>query len=218
MRSPRSFSLVGVVVIASAFVVALACDIGRAQTQTKQTSESESLKAVSEFDAIADTRERSRSLFTEAAKVITNPRCINCHPATRSPTQGDALHPHMPPIRAGDGGTGVAGLNCTACHRSSNTTVVGSRVGSVPGAEHWLLAPASMAWQGRTLGEICRQLKDPDRNGRRSLVDIHKHLSTDHLVAWAWHPGEGRKPAPGTQELFGALISAWIASGAECPG
>ena len=216
MHAVRSFSVVSVVMIASAFVIALACDVAR--SQTKPTPESGSLKSVSEFDAIADSSARSRALFTEAAKVITHPRCLNCHPPTRSPTQGDTLHPHMPPIRAGEGGTGVAGLNCTTCHRSGNTTIVGSRIGSVPGAEHWLLAPASMAWQGRTLGEICVQLKDPTRNGRRSLVDIQKHLSTDHLVGWAWHPGDGRQPAPGTQELFGALINAWIASGAECPG
>jgi hypothetical protein len=218
MYGPRSFSLVSLGVIATAFAIALACDIGLAQSQTKQTPEGGALKPVSEFDAITDSGARSRALFTEAAKVITHPRCLNCHPPTRSPTQGDTLHPHMPPIRAGEAGTGVAGLNCTTCHRSGNTTIVGSRVGSVPGAEHWLLAPASMAWQGRTLGEICVQLKDPARNGKRSLVDIQKHLSTDHLVGWAWHPGDGRQPAPGTQELFGALINAWIASGAECPG
>jgi hypothetical protein len=42
-------------------------------------------------------------------------------------------------------------------------------------------------------------------------------VSTDHLVGWAWHPGEGRRPAPGTQDVFGDLIGAWIATGAECP-
>jgi hypothetical protein len=39
----------------------------------------------------------------------------------------------------------------------------------------------------------------------------------DDLVAWAWRPGEGREPAPGTQELFGQLIQAWIDTGAQCP-
>jgi len=36
-------------------------------------------------------------------------------------------------------------------------------------------------------------------------------------VGWAWHPGEERSPAPGTQAQFGALIRAWISSGAHCP-
>ncbi|MCS0497690.1 Isoquinoline 1-oxidoreductase subunit [Ancylobacter mangrovi] len=175
------------------------------------------LKSVAEFRSIAATDARSRALFTEAARVITDPRCMNCHPATRSPTQGDDLHPHMPPIQASESGMGVAGLNCHSCHRFENTTLPGTRVGSVPGAEQWLLAPASMAWQGLTLGEICRQIKDPARNGGRSLADILKHMGTDHLVGWAWHPGAGREPAPGTQEAFGALIEAWIATGAHCP-
>jgi hypothetical protein len=175
------------------------------------------LKPVSDFQAIQDTATRSRALFTEAAKVITDPRCMNCHPAERRPTQGDSMHAHAPFMQAGESGFGVAGLACTACHRSENTTLVGSRIQSVPGAEPWLLAPASMAWQGLSLGDICRQIKDPARNGNRSMAQIRQHLAEDHLVGWAWHPGEGRRPAPGSQAEFGALITAWIDTGADCP-
>jgi hypothetical protein len=217
MLKPRSFSLAALAVLGAAIAVALSHGNGLAQTSPQQTHESAPLKQVDAFESIADTTARSRALFNEAAKVLTHPRCLNCHPPTRSPTQGETMHPHMPPIQAGAKGTGISGINCTSCHRLSNTPVPGSRVGSVPGAEHWLLAPASMAWQGRTVGEICSQLKDPARNGGRSLADVHKHVSTDHLVAWAWHPGDGRQPAPGTQELFGALLKAWIATGAACP-
>jgi hypothetical protein len=195
----------------------LAISSGLADTPAGRSVEGGTLRSVTEFASIGDAGARSRALFTEAAKVLTDPRCMNCHPVTRSPTQGDDMHPHIPPMQAGESGMGVPGLSCTSCHRSSNTAVLGSRIGSVPGAEPWLLAPASMAWQGLTLGEICRQLKDPTRNGDRSLTDIHRHLSEDHLVGWAWHPGEGRRPAPGTQEAFGALIAAWIETGAECP-
>ncbi|MDF2997598.1 MAG: Isoquinoline 1-oxidoreductase subunit [Xanthobacteraceae bacterium] len=201
----------------TAIAAVIAIEAGVADNPSGRPVRGATLKGVAEFQAITDAGMRSRALFTEAAKVITDPRCINCHPASRSPTQGDAMHPHMPPIQAGKSGTGIAGLNCHSCHRFTNTTLPGSRVGSVPGAEHWLLAPASMAWQGLTLGEICKQLKDPARNGGRSLADIHRHMSTDHLVSWAWHPGEGRRPAPGSQEEFGALIEAWITTGAECP-
>jgi len=74
-----------------------------------------------------------------------------------------------------------------------------------------------MSWQGKTLGEICRQIKDRARNGGRSLADIRTHMATDRLVGWAWRPGEGRKPAPGTQAEFGTLIEAWISTGAHCP-
>ncbi|MDR4308416.1 Isoquinoline 1-oxidoreductase subunit [Chelatococcus sambhunathii] len=177
------------------------------------------LQGVASFQSVSDKAERSRALFTEAAKVITDPRCMNCHPsANRVPTQGDDMHPHVPFINAGDSGIGSGGLSCGACHRADNTTLAGARlIKSIPGANPWLLAPHSMGWQGLTLGEICGQLKDPGRNGGRTLSDIRRHMSEDHLVGWAWHPGEGRRPAPGTQQAFGALISAWIETGAECP-
>ena len=37
------------------------------------------------------------------------------------------------------------------------------------------------------------------------------------LVGWAWAPGFGRAPAPGTQQQAGALVEAWIKTGAACP-
>jgi hypothetical protein len=74
-----------------------------------------------------------------------------------------------------------------------------------------------MAWEGKTIGDICRQLKDRSRNGGRDLAQIHEHVAKDDLVAYGWHPGTGRAPAPGTQELAGELIQAWIDSGAACP-
>jgi hypothetical protein len=74
-----------------------------------------------------------------------------------------------------------------------------------------------MAWQKKSTREICLQIKDESRNGGRNLEQIHTHLATDRTVGWAWHPGAGRMPAPGTQEQFGELIKAWIATGAHCP-
>jgi hypothetical protein len=104
------------------------------------------------------------------------------------------------------------GMRCGICHQSANFDPAG-----VPGHPHWHLAPREMAWQGRTLGEICAQIKDPVRNGGRSLEQIHTHMAEDSLVGWAWAPGFGRRPAPGTQKDFGALIEAWIKTGAVCP-
>jgi hypothetical protein len=173
------------------------------------------LEPASGFAEIADERARSLALFTEAARVIQSPRCMNCHPATRQPTQGDDLHAHAPPMNAGPGDHGVPGLPCNSCHGDRNVATLGS-IASIPGHSHWGLAPASMAWQGKSLEEICLQLKDAARNGGRSLKKIHEHMATDPLVGWAWHPGEGRVPAPGTQAQFGELIEAWIASGAYC--
>src|SRR5262245_34941957 len=59
---------------------------------------SDDLRAPSAFANIADADARSRALFSEAAKVITNPRCMNCHPASDSPLQGNDKHRHIPPV------------------------------------------------------------------------------------------------------------------------
>ena len=80
----------------------------------------------------------------------------------------------------------------------------------VPGNPIWHLAPREMAWEGKTIGEICAQIKDPARNGNRSLASLVEHIGEDHLVGWAWAPGAGRKPAPGTQKQAGALVEAWV--------
>ena len=37
------------------------------------------------------------------------------------------------------------------------------------------------------------------------------------LVGTGWNPGVGRVPVPGTQAEFGALIRAWVDTGAVCP-
>jgi hypothetical protein len=74
-----------------------------------------------------------------------------------------------------------------------------------------------MAWEGKPLGEICRQLKDVNLNGGRDLAMLQENIAKDDLVGWAWNPGEGRDPAPGSQQLAGELVQAWIDSGAECP-
>jgi hypothetical protein len=74
-----------------------------------------------------------------------------------------------------------------------------------------------MAWEGKSLGEICRQLKDVRLNGGCDLALLQEHVAKDDLVVWGWNPGDGRKPTPGSQEAAGLLVQAWIESGAECP-
>jgi hypothetical protein len=87
----------------------------------------------------------------------------------------------------------------------------------MPGNEHWHLAPVEMAWQNKTPGQICAQIKDPARNGKRSIAQVVEHMSHDSLVGWAWSPGTGRTPAPGTQAELAALLDAWVKTGAACP-
>jgi hypothetical protein len=177
----------------------------------------DSLRAPAEFAAITDAEERSAALFTEAARVLEHPRCMNCHPATRFPTQGDDRHAHVPLMPGGASDHGVPGIQCATCHTDHNVATFGEGIASVPGTLHWGLAPAPMAWQGLSTGGICAQLKDPERNGDRTLAQIHTHIMTDSLISWAWSPGEGRTPPPGTLADFGALLAAWIETGALCP-
>lgn len=202
------------------FLVAIAVDLGCCAcwaAAADVTGSETALKPVSAFASIADQRARSIALFTEAGKVIESPRCMNCHPVERKPTQGDDRHVHIPFVRAGEGDHGVPGLPCKSCHGAANATTFASSIKTIPGDPRWGLAPASMAWQGKSLGEICVQIKDPARNGGHTLEQIHEHMAKDHLVGWAWRPGDGRMPAPGTQPEFGALIAGWIATGAHCP-
>jgi hypothetical protein len=165
------------------------------------------------FSTIADTRARSLALFEEAGKVLQHPRCVNCHPPDDRPRQGMTSKLHQPAAVRGVGDHGVAAMTCDACHHEANYDVA-----RVPGHPEWRLAPSEMPWLGKSLGEICTQIKDRDRNGGRSLAELADHMSEDSLVAWGWAPGAGREPAPGTQKQFGALIRAWIDTGAVCPG
>jgi hypothetical protein len=180
---------------------------------------SQSLRPPSAFTDIADRAARSRALFAEAAKVITSPRCMNCHPAGDNPSQGDNEHVHRPAAFRGEAGVGVPGLPCAACHTDKNfpLSVGEASYQSIPGHPRWGLAPIEMAWQGKSPNQICRQIKEPAQNGGRSLALLEEHMAKDDLVGWAWHPGDGRRPAPGTQQEFGEIIAAWIDTGAECP-
>lgn len=166
------------------------------------------------FAGIADTDARSAAIFIELGKVLTNPRCVNCHPAGDRPHQGQGKQTrlHQPPVERGVDGHGTETMRCSICHGNANFDP-----GRMPGHPEWHLAPREMAWEGKTVAEICEQIKDPARNGNRKVEDLIHHIGTDTLVGWAWHPGFGRTPAPGTQKEAGALVEAWVKTGAACP-
>jgi len=185
---------------------------GAADAATEPPTNPVKLKAVSDFAKIKNKSERAVALFQEAGKVMMSPRCMNCHPATDRPTQTDRMKPHDPLVVRGEGGMGAPGLPCTTCHHATNFDPAG-----VPGNPMWHLAPAEMAWQGKTLGEICVQIKDKNRNGGKDMAALVKHMAEDELVGWGWNPGAGRTPAPGTQKQFGELVKAWADAGAICP-
>jgi hypothetical protein len=164
------------------------------------------------FASIGDTAARSAAMFTELGKVLTHPRCVNCHPAGDRPRQGETGRPHQPPVTRGPDGHGLPSLRCNTCHQAANFDP-----GRMPGHPEWHLAPFSMAWENKSVAEICAQIKDPARNGNRKVEEMIHHIGEDTLVGWAWAPGFGRKPAPGSQKIAGALVKAWIETGAACP-
>ena len=194
------------------FVAVVVSSVTMLAAHAVSDSPSDQLASVESFSSIADPAARSAAIFTELGKVLTHPRCLNCHPAGDSPRQGDTSRLHQPPVVRGADGFGLPTMRCPICHLQANFDPAG-----VPGNPIWHLAPREMAWEGKTLGEICAQIKDPARNGNRALAALIEHIGEDHLVGWAWAPGYGRQPAPGTQKEAGALVEAWINTGAECP-
>ena len=137
---------------------------------------------------------------------------MNCHPAGDRPRQGDVGRLHQPPVERGADGHGPAAMRCSICHQQANFDPA-----RMPGHPEWHLAPREMAWEGKTLAEICAQIKDPRAQWRPLAGDLIHHIGDDTLVGWAWAPGFGRQPAPGTQKQAGALVEAWVKTGAACP-
>lgn len=152
--------------------------------------------------------ERARLLWsTIIGPVVTFHRCVNCHRAGDSPTQGDDRHTHVPAV--------TRQTDCRQCHGNQN----GATAGSPPGAfGHWRMPPPSFAFAGKSAEQICRQIKDPAQNGGRSLEQLREHVKFDEIVRWAWSPGPGRTPAPHTWEIvaLGAFVQ-WVRAGAACP-
>src|ERR1700754_4648671 len=124
-----------------------------------QLSSDRTLKSPTDFTSIANPAERSRMIFNEIGKVLTHPRCMNCHPAGDHPLQGADRREHSPPAWRAEA-TGFPG-NCHECHTDANFTLPqAASYKSIPGHPRWDLAPLSMACQGKSLNDICRQLKD----------------------------------------------------------
>lgn len=187
-------------------------DAGAARKAALPEVAPSALRPLDAFAVIEDPKERSKALFLEASRVLLHPRCANCHPDGDAPLQGMEAQPHYPAVVRGPEDKGVVGMECTSCHQDRNLEHA-----RVPGAPNWHLAPIEMAWVGKTPRYICEQLKDPKRNGGKTLAQIVEHNAHDELVGWGWTPGWGREPAPGTQQEFGAIVAAWVETGAVCP-
>jgi hypothetical protein len=204
----RSVAILSSALVAATVSIALRDAPAQSNTQVAAGD----LRPASDFAGIADRNARAIALMQEAGKVLQHPRCVNCHPAGDTPHQTDQRRPHQPLVVRGADGHGVPTLQCNTCHGPANFDPA-----HVPGHPEWHLAPLAMAWEGRSLGQICEQIKDRARNGDRDMAALLHHLGEDTLVGWAWAPGVGRTPAPGTQARFGEIMRAWADAGAACP-
>jgi hypothetical protein len=161
------------------------------------------------------TPEAGRQAFLDVARVLQSPRCMNCHPVGDAPLQGDRNKPHAMNITRA---SVEAGLPCGTCHQEKNSEAIGVR-GGPPGAPRWGLPPKEtpMVFQSKTPKELCEQLKDPTKNGKKDLHALLDHVDHDPLVLWGWAPGGKRSLPPLTHEQFVEAFKTWTASGAACP-
>ena len=160
-------------------------------------------------------RPGSADAFLRAYPVFMHPRCMNCHPAGDAPLQGDASLVHAQNVQRGRDGRGLYALKCSACHQEANV----DGLHMPPGNPNWHLPPADMpmVFQGRSPRELAEQLKDPKRNGGKTLPEILHHVEHDGLVTGCWNPGDGRTKPPMSHADFAKAFRDWVESGAEVP-
>lgn len=155
--------------------------------------------------------------FDKMMAVLTHKRCVNCHPSSDYPRQGEDSHVHNFAVQRGEDNHGMPALRCESCHQSENSSFSG-----VPGAPEWGLAPISMAWEGLSRVEIAKSMLDPEKNGGRTLEETVHHLTEHQLVLWAWEPGidasgNPRELPPVPKDEYIEAVKAWAAAGAIIP-
>jgi hypothetical protein len=157
----------------------------------------------------------SRAAFLEAYKVLTHPRCMNCHPSGDRPLQGDDSHAHSQNVQRGADGKGKYALKCANCHQLAN--LPGENM--PPGNPNWHLPPPQMrmVFQGKSPAELARQLKDPKLNGGKTLEQLLHHVTEDKLVLGGWEPGDGRTRPPLSHAEFVRKMREWVEKGAAVP-
>ena len=163
--------------------------------------------------------------WSRVYEVTSHPRCANCHtgpsdrPMWSGPSYGETRQ-HGMNIQAGESRIGAETLQCSTCHTTKNEdwdNANGTPHAAPRVAMGWQLAPVEADWFGRSTEEICAQLRDPDRNGGRTLIDLAEHLNHDLILHWAWSPGGGREPAPYSLQEHVNDILDWGVAGMPCP-
>jgi hypothetical protein len=171
--------------------------------------------AASNADARKASSDETLAAWETIYNVLQHPRCMNCHPAGDAPLQGNQSRAHAQNVTRGEDGNGMFAMRCNTCHQESN--VAGPNM--PPGAPHWKLPDPKMplVFEGRSSGELCRQLLDPAHNGGRTPEQLFEHLAHDPLVMWGWNPGDGRDPVSTPHAELVRATRTWIDGGCGCP-
>ena len=173
----------------------------------------------------AATEAEGLEAWARIYEVASHPRCANCHtgpsdrPMWSGPSYGKT-RPHGMNIQAGQSRIGAEHILCSTCHttKDEDWDNANAMPHSAPRvAMSWQLAPIEAHWFGRTSIEICEQLRDPDLNGGRDMLELAEHLDHDLILHWAWEPGGGREPAPYSLQEHVDDILIWGVAGMPCP-
>jgi len=200
-----------------AVLITVLLTVTSAQAADEETTQVKSLEpgSVSQEDGL--------KAWARVYEVASHPRCANCHvgespyPMWSGPSYGKTRR-HGMNISAGASRIGAETLLCSTCHTTSNTDVGNTVAHAAPRVSTaWLLAPVEADWFDQSSRTICEQLKDPERNGGRTVEELANHLGHDVILHWAWKPGGTREPAPySLQEHINDLL-AWGAADTPCP-
>jgi hypothetical protein len=74
-----------------------------------------------------------------------------------------------------------------------------------------------MVFEGKAPRELCLALKDPTKNGGKTLAALEAHFAADPIVLWAYGPGPGRSVPPVPHDELVAHVKRWVAAGGPCP-
>lgn len=163
------------------------------------------------------TRQEGLEAWSRIFEVVSHPRCSNCHvgaenrPIWSGPSYGKTRF-HGMNINAGESRIGAETIICSTCHTAQNTQLPHA----APGNEVWHLPPVEMEWHGKPSTAVCNQLRDPQRNGDRTFMELAEHVARDELVHWGWQPGPGRQPAPYSIQQHTDDMLLWGAAGMPC--
>lgn len=182
-------------------------------------------RVINTFPAGSISRAEGLANWQKFFEIASHPRCANCHagddnrPMWSGPSYGKT-RPHGMNINAGESRVGAETVACATCHNQlSKPNPDANRMPHSPPrvAMPWQLAPVQAAWFGKSSSYICNQLKDPERNGDRTIRDLAAHLDHDQVLRWAWQPGGNREPAPYSLQEAMDFLMKWGAAGAPCP-